>query len=68
MTAFMDKFDDTRNSMIADMEKTRHTIVALLEHIGKGIEDQTSMPSQEALGEMKDASSFKKKNLDTAQR
>jgi hypothetical protein len=42
--------------------------VALLEHIGKSLEDTTSLPSQEMHLEMESAKSFKEKNLATAQR
>ena len=44
------------------------TIVALLEHISQGLDTSTTLPSQEALGEMKDNKSFKEKNLATAER
>ncbi len=43
-------------------------IVALLEHIGKGLEDSSNVPSQEMRGEMESARNFKEKNLATAQR
>ena len=47
---------------------TQFVIVALLEHIGKGIEDSTNMPSAEMHLEMESAKTFKQKNLATAQR
>lgn len=68
MTAFIDKFDETRGGIIEDTNKTKATIVAVLEHIGKGLEDQHNLPSQEALGDMQDADMFKRKNFETAQR
>lgn len=43
-------------------------IVALLEHIGKGIDDGANMPSAEMHMEMESAMTFKQKNLATAQR
>lgn len=43
-------------------------IVALLEHLSKGLEDSTNLPSQETFGEMEEAKIFKEKNLVTAQK
>lgn len=43
-------------------------IVALLEHISKGIEDSNNVPTQEVLGEMEEAKTFKEKNLLNAQK
>lgn len=68
MSAFMDKFDDARNSVLEEQQKAKDIIVALLEHIGRNIEETTNMPSQEAVGEMEEAKSFKEKNLATAQK
>lgn len=68
MTAFIDKFDDSRNAILKDQKEVQFMIVALLEHIGKGLEDSTALPSQEAMGEMENAKAFKEKNLATAQR
>lgn len=68
MTAFMDKFDETRDGILKDMNSTRSVIVGLLEHIGKGLEDQANIPTQEGLGDMVDADAFKKKNYITAQK
>jgi len=68
MTAFMDKFDETREGVLAEQQHAKDVIVALLEHISRGIEDSSSMPTQEAMGEMEEAKSFKEKNLATAKR
>ena len=68
MTAFMDNFDVARDEVLHSTAETKSTIVALLEHISKGIDDSTMLPSKEALGEMKDNKSFKEKNLATAER
>ncbi len=68
MTAFMDSFDDSRNAILREQQEVQFMVVALLEHIGKGLEDTHNMPSQEALGEMTNAKAFKEKNLATAQR
>jgi len=68
MTAFMDKFDETRDAVLAEQQQAKDVIVALLEHISRGIEDSSNMPSQEALGDMEDAKTFKEKNLATAKK
>jgi len=68
MTAFMDKFDESRDAVLAEQQQAKDVIVALLEHISRGLEDSTNMPTQEALGEMEDARTFKERNLATAQR
>ena len=68
MTAFMDKFEENRNQVLSDQQTAKELVVALLEHISRGLEDQTNMPSQEVLGEMEDARTFKQRNLATAQR
>jgi intraflagellar transport protein 74 len=65
MTAFMDKFDDTRNALIAEQGQIKEMNVALLEHISKGIEDSNSMPSQDIMNEMDSTKSFKERNLAT---
>jgi chromosome segregation ATPase len=68
MTSFIDSFDETRNNILADARQTQYMNVALLEHIGKGLEDSTNMPSIEAMNEMENAKQFKEKNLYTAQK
>lgn len=68
MSAFMDNFDASRDEVLVQTKTTKDTIVALLEHISQGLDSSTSLPTQEALGEMKDNKSFKEKNLATAER
>jgi len=68
MTAFMDKFDESRASVLDDQRVCKETIVALLEHISQGLDVSSNLPSREALSEMKDNKSFKEKNLATAER
>jgi chromosome segregation ATPase len=68
MTAFIDKFDESRESIISEQKTVQDTVVALLQHIGRSIEDTEHMPTQESLGEMKDAKTFKAKNLATAEK
>lgn len=68
MTAFIDKFDESRESIISEQRTAKETIVVLLEHIGRSIDETSNMPTQDALGEMKDARSFKEKNLATAEK
>ncbi len=68
MTAFMDKFEDTRGNLLNDQHDARQLIVALLEHISRGVEDSASMPSQQVMNDMENTKNFKEKNLATAQR
>ena len=68
MTAFMDKFDDNRNSVLEEQQKAKDVIVALLEHIGRGIDEQSNMVTPEQYGDMEDNKTFKEKNLATAQK
>jgi len=68
MTSFMDKFDETREGVLTEQQRAKDVIVALLEHISRGLEDSSSMPSQEAMGEMEETKTFKEKNLVTAKR
>lgn len=68
MTAFMESFPETRNGILEEQQSVQFVIVALLEHIGKGMEDSANMPSTEAHLEMESAKTFKQKNLVTAQR
>mmetsp|Transcript_3790 Transcript_3790/g.5884 ORF Transcript_3790/g.5884 Transcript_3790/m.5884 type:complete len:604 (-) Transcript_3790:235-2046(-) len=68
MTAFMDKFDETRNSILADQENAKSLVVGLLEHIGRGLDDATNLPDAGVMGEMEDAKAFKERNLATAQK
>ena len=42
----MDKFDETRDAVLVEQTHAKDVIVALLEHISRGIEDSTNMPSQ----------------------
>lgn len=54
MTTFLGNFDKQKEETVQDQERTRQTIVALLEHISSGIGSTEDMPSQERLEEMKD--------------
>lgn len=68
MSSFIDSFDETRNNILQEQKGVQYMVVALLEHIGKGLEDSSHLPSPEALGEMESARAFKEKNLATAQK
>lgn len=68
MTAFMDKFEETRTNLLNDQQQAKDMIVALLEHISRGVEDSASMPSKDVMSEMESTRDFKEKNLATAQR
>lgn len=68
MTLFMDKFDETRNQVLEDQQKAKDIIVLLLESIGRGLDDSSSIITQEEKLEMDDQKSFKEKNLATAKK
>jgi intraflagellar transport protein 74 len=68
MTAFIDKFDESRDGVLEEQNQTRNTIVALLEHISRTVDESSNMPSQDQLGEMEDTKAFKERNLMTAQK
>lgn len=68
MSMFIDNFDSTRASVMEEQKAVQYMVVALLEHIGKGLEETTQLPSASAMGEMESARAFKEKNLNTAQR
>ena len=65
--SFLSNFDKQKGETVKDQERTRQTIVALLEHISSGIGSTEDMPSQERLEEMKDEVSFKTRQLETSQ-
>jgi len=44
MTEFIDAFDETKAHAVADQKHTQQQIVALLEHISKGLERQHNLP------------------------
>jgi intraflagellar transport protein 74 len=67
MTQFLETYDKQKMDAADDQERTRQTIVGLLEHISSGINSSDEMPSQEKLDEMKDEVSFKTKKLETSQ-
>lgn len=67
MTEFANQFEETRNSTLADQVQTQDTIVALLEHISQGLEQEHSMPSQQRLREMRDEATFKERQLESSQ-
>jgi intraflagellar transport protein 74 len=68
MTSFMDNFEITKQGIFDEQRQVQYMIVALLEHIGKGIDASTALPTTEALQEMESAKQFKEKNLLTAQK
>ena len=68
MTAFIDKFDETREGVLNEQIEAKSTIVHLLEHISRTVDESAHMPSQDAVGEMQDAKTFKERNLVTAQK
>jgi intraflagellar transport protein 74 len=68
MTAFMDKFEDTRGGVLVEQKTVQDMIVKLLDSISRGIEDSANMPSQEVMTEMENTKTFKEKNMATAQK
>jgi chromosome segregation ATPase len=68
MTASIESFDENRNNILAEQKQLQYMIVALLEHIGKGLEDTTNIPTPEVMQEMESARQFKEKNFATAQK
>lgn len=66
MTRFIESFEETKESIASDQLKTRETIVALLEHISQGLEQENNMPSQEQLEEMRDEATFKERHLESS--
>lgn len=70
MSEFMDKFEESKGAILDEQGNTRNTIVMLLEHISRDIEDSATIDdaSRQAMGEMEAAKNFKQKNLQTAQR
>mmetsp|Transcript_24724 Transcript_24724/g.24952 ORF Transcript_24724/g.24952 Transcript_24724/m.24952 type:complete len:238 (+) Transcript_24724:359-1072(+) len=68
MTAFMDKFDESKAAIQEEQAQLKNTIVMLLEHISRDIDDSSTIPTTEAMSEMEAAKNFKQKNLQTAQR
>ena len=67
MTTFLTNFDKQKSETLTDQQRTKETIVALLEHISMGIGSSDETPSQERFEEMKDEVSFKTKQLETSQ-
>lgn len=68
MTAFIDKFAETRDGVLNEQMEAKSTIVHLLEHISRTVDESSQMPSQDAVGEMQDAKTFKERNLVTAKK
>lgn len=67
MTLFISQFDATRGSTSQDQLQAQDKIVALLEHISNGLEQQNSMPSQQRLNELRDEATFRERQLESSQ-
>lgn len=67
MSSFISQFEATRTSTLRDQQQTQDVIVALLEHVSQGLEQQHSMPSQQRLREMRDEATFKERQLESSQ-
>ena len=67
MSQFISQFEATRDSVAQDQVQAQDTITTLLEHISQGLEQQSSMPSQQRLREMRDEASFKERQLESSQ-
>lgn len=68
MTAFMEKFDESKAEIIGEQRSVQSTIVALLEYISRDVENSKELPTQEAHGEMEAIKDFKQKNLLSAEK
>ena len=67
MTEFIDNFDATRTRAAQEQSHAQDQIVALLEHISKGLERQHNMPSKQRVSAMKDDLSFRTRVMESAQ-
>lgn len=67
MSNFISQFEATRASTIQDQHRTQDTVLALLEHVSQGLEQQHSMPTQQRLREMRDEATFKERQLESSQ-
>jgi chromosome segregation ATPase len=68
MTQYMEGYEANKASILSDTETARDTVVAILEHMSRGIEDVSNMPDQETRGGLEESKSFKEKNLRTAEK
>jgi len=68
ITSFLETVDDAISSIVQEQNNTKSSIVALLEHISKGIvASEEELPSRDFFEEMKDETNFKTKHLETSQ-
>jgi len=67
MSQFISQFEATRELVAQDQVQAQDTIATLLEHISQGLEQRSSMPSQQRLREMRDEASFKERQLESSQ-
>lgn len=66
MQEFIDGFEEQKSKDLENNVTTKETIVALLEHISRGLERTHNMPSQNKLTEMQDDLAYKEKQMDHA--
>jgi intraflagellar transport protein 74 len=67
MTEFIEKFEESKRSLVAETDATQGRIVGLLEHISSGIESEVSMPDQARAKEMSEEATFKERQLESSQ-
>lgn len=67
MTAFMDSFESVKAKDTEAGAGSQRMVTGLLEHISRGLQRETSMPSQSKLAEMKEDLTFKERQLETSQ-
>eukprot|EP00026_Physarum_polycephalum_P003825 Phypoly_transcript_03841.p1 GENE.Phypoly_transcript_03841~~Phypoly_transcript_03841.p1 ORF type:complete len:573 (-),score=114.28 Phypoly_transcript_03841:617-2107(-) len=67
MTQFIDTFEETKQQQMESNTATELTIIALLEHISRGLAAQTNMPTVDALHQMKEDLKYKEQQLENSQ-
>lgn len=67
MTEFIENFEETKTRAQQEQEHAQGQVVALLEHISKGLERQHNMPSKQRVSAMKEDLSFRTRVMESAQ-
>lgn len=66
MTQLIESFPEEMRTIEEDQDKTRKSIVLLLENISLGMESEQNMPDQETFNEMKQQETFKDRQLENS--
>lgn len=67
MSAFIDKFEVTKQAALQAQMEAQSTIVGLLEHISSGLEAEHNIPDQLKMRELQDETSMKDKQLKSSE-